>query len=71
MMGRPITGGMDDQSAGTPDRIHELLTQARLAEQEAEGYTARARARLEAAERLRGQAHALIRGLMESKRASD
>lgn len=58
---------MDDQPTSTPERVQELLSRARLAEQEAEGFTARARQRTETAERLRGQARALIRELMSSK----
>jgi hypothetical protein len=59
---------MDEQPACTPDRIHDLLSEARLAEQEAEGYSAKARMRLQSAERLRSEAHALIRAMLESKR---
>ena len=58
---------MDDQPTSAPDRVHDLLSRARLAEQEAEGFSARARQRLAAAERLRGEARALIRELMASK----
>lgn len=58
---------MDDQPTSAPERLHDLLNRARLAEQEAEGLTARARQRIETAERLRGEARALIRDLMTTK----
>lgn len=58
---------MDEQPSSTPERVHDLLNRARIAEQEAEGLSARARQRLAAAERLRGEARALIRDMMASK----